>query len=42
MNRKKAVDYLKRKGKDVTDEDTIKQVMKEGKIFGDPVVDLKY
>ena len=48
MNRDNAIDYLEGKGKidgtttyDKKDEELIKQVMKEGKIFGDPIVILK-
>ena len=36
MNEEKAKAYLKRKGKPVTQEN-IKVIMKEGKIYGDPV-----
>lgn len=45
MNRKNAIKYLDRKGKidvsegkfDKDDEQEIKEVMKEGKIYGDPI-----
>jgi len=40
MNREKAKKYLKKKGKSTTEEE-IKKVMKEGKIYGDPVVELQ-
>ena len=36
MNEKKAKAYLERKGKPQTKEE-IEKVMKEGKIYGDPV-----
>lgn len=36
MDKNKAEKYLKRKGKKVT-EDEIEKVMKEGKIYGDPI-----
>ena len=36
MNKEKAVKYLKKKGKKATDEE-VDKVMKEGKIYGDPV-----
>lgn len=40
MNREKAKKYLEKKGKPVT-EDEIGKVMKEGKIYGDPVAMVK-
>ena len=36
MDEEKAKAYLKRKGKPVTKEE-VSKVMKEGKIYGDPV-----
>ena len=36
MNREKAEAYLERKGKDVS-EKNIEKVMKQGKIYGDPI-----
>jgi len=39
MNEKKAKEYLKRKGKPTTKEE-IDKVMKEGKIYGDPVAEV--
>ncbi len=36
MNREKARKYLRRKGEPVTEEN-VKEVMKEGKIYGDPI-----
>jgi len=39
MNREKAKKYLERKGKPVTEEE-IKKVLKEGKIYGDPVAEV--
>lgn len=38
MNKEKAEAYLERKGKDATDKE-ISKVMKQGKIYGDPVAD---
>lgn len=38
MNREKAKEYLKRKGKSLS-EDNVEEVMREGKIYGDPVVE---
>ena len=47
MNKENAIRYLKRKGKiegmetfSKVEQKKIKQVMKEGKIYGDPVVEL--
>ena len=45
MNKKDAVKYLERKGKlsgktEKEQEVAIKEVMKEGKIYGDPIVEL--
>ena len=37
MNRDRAVEYLKRKGKETTEEN-IGRVMREGKIYGDPKI----
>lgn len=50
MKRDNAIKYLDRKGMiDISkgkfnkeDEAGIKEVMKEGKIYGDPIVNLKY
>ncbi len=39
MNRKNAIDYLERKGKEATERE-IKAVMQEGKIYGDPLVEI--
>ncbi len=36
MKREKAEAYLGRKGKEVTEEE-VKKVMKQGKIYGDPI-----
>lgn len=36
MNKEKAKEYLARKGKPKTEEN-INKVMKEGKIYGDPI-----
>lgn len=36
MKEKKARKYLKRKGKKITTEE-VEKVMKEGKIYGDPI-----
>ena len=48
MNREKAIEYLKRKGKiegktefSAKEEVEINEVMKEGKIYGDPMVEIK-
>lgn len=41
MNKEKAIKYLKRKGKPTTEEE-IKKVMKEGKIYGDPIADIQW
>lgn len=38
MNKEKAQAYLRRKGKPVTEE-RVDEVMREGKIYGDPVAD---
>jgi hypothetical protein len=48
MNRKDAIEYLDRKGKLETkktkftekDEEKIKEVMKKGKIYGDPCIEI--
>ena len=37
MNEKKAKAYLDKKGKDSEDQSEVDKVMKEGKIYGDPV-----
>lgn len=49
MNRKDAIDYLKEKGKIVgketfsgKEQEEIKKVQKQGKIYGDPIVELTY
>lgn len=39
MNREQAIKYLEEKGKN-TSEAQIKQVMSEGKIYGDPLVEM--
>lgn len=39
MNREKAIAYLNRKNVKVTEKE-VKKVMKEGKIYGDPIVEL--
>ena len=36
MKKEKAEAYLERKGKEVTEEE-VQKVMKEGKIYGDPI-----
>ena len=41
MNKEEATKYLKRKGKEVTEEE-IDKVMKEGKIYGDPLVEVDF
>jgi len=41
MNKEKAIKYLKRKGKEVSEEE-IEKVMKEGKIYGDPLVEVEF
>ena len=40
MNREKAIEYLERKGKPTTDTE-IEKVMQEGKIYGDPLVEIQ-
>ena len=53
MEKENAIDYLQRKGQISDDivkrpkftkeeKQKIKEVMKEGKIYGDPIVKLKY
>lgn len=50
MNKKEAIEYLERKGKlselkrtlTKKDEEIIDKVMKEGKIFGDPIVEVNF
>ena len=39
MDKEQAKAYLKRKNKDLTDEN-IEAVVKKGKIYGDPIVEL--
>ena len=39
MTEEEAKKYLKRKGKDVTD-DSVAEICKSGKIFGDPVAEI--
>ncbi len=39
MNKEKAIKYLKKKGKKPTEEE-IEKVMQEGKIYGDPLVEI--
>jgi len=39
MNRDEAKAYLKRKGEEESEEN-IKKCMREGKVFGDPLVEL--
>ncbi len=39
MNEKKAIKYLEGKGKEPTKEE-IKKVMQQGKIYGDPLVEI--
>jgi len=41
MNKEQAEKYLERKGKP-TSEEEVDKVMKEGKIYGDPIVKLRY
>jgi len=41
MNRKKAIKYLERKGKPTTEKE-IKKVITEGKIYGDPLVEVDF
>ncbi len=41
MNKTKAVKYLERKGQE-TSEENIEKVMKEGKIYGDPIADIQW
>jgi len=50
MDKEQAIEYLKKKGeycddekeKPLTKEDKVKQVMKEGKIYGDPIADVQF
>jgi len=39
MNREEAKEYLEKKHKEVTKEE-IEKVMKKGKIYGDPIVEM--
>jgi len=39
MKKDKAKEYLERKGRPTTEEE-IKKVMQEGKIYGDPLVEI--
>ncbi len=39
MNKEKAIEYLEGKGKPTTEAE-IKKVMQEGKIYGDPLVEI--
>jgi len=39
MNEEKAKAYLNKKGKDSENEALVEKVMKEGKIYGDPVAE---
>ena len=39
MNREEAIDYLQRKKKPTTEAE-VKKVMSEGKIYGDPLVEM--
>ncbi len=41
MNREKAIKYLKKKGKPTTEKE-IKKVVTEGKIYGDPLVEVNF
>ena len=41
MNREKAIKYLKKKEVKPTEKE-IEQVMKEGKIYGDPVAEIDF
>lgn len=40
MSEEQAKEYLGRKGKEATKEE-VEKVVKEGKIYGDPLVELK-
>ena len=42
MSKSEAVAYLKRKGKNAEDDEQVKKVMKEGKIYGDPIAILDF
>lgn len=50
MNRKDAIEYLERKEKldknkatlNKAEEDEVQKVMKQGKIYGDPLVEVKF
>lgn len=41
MNKEEAIAYLKRKNKEPTDKE-ISKVMQEGKIYGDPLVEVGF
>ena len=41
MNRKKAIEYLKRKDRETT-ESEINKVMTEGKVYGDPFAEVDW
>lgn len=41
MSKKEAKAYLERKGKEQTKEE-IEKVMKEGKIYGDPIAEIQW
>jgi hypothetical protein len=41
MEKKEAVNYLKRKNKKITKQE-IDKVMKEGKIYGDPIAEIQW
>lgn len=41
MKKDEAIKYLKKKGKPTTEEE-INKVMKEGKIYGDPLVEVDF
>lgn len=40
MDRENAIKYLRRKGIDYEDEEEIEKVIKQGKIYGDPIVQI--
>jgi hypothetical protein len=40
MDKEKAKEYLKRKGKPQTNEN-VEEVMKRGKIYGDPIAEVQ-
>ncbi len=41
MEKEKAKKYLEKKGKEQTEEE-IQKVMKEGKIYGDPIAEVQW